>query len=192
MSMFSIGNLKAHGPDGFPAKFYHDNWSICSSNIYSTVKDCFTTACLHDNLNNTLIALVLKVTNATVMSQFRPISLCNTLYKVILKKLVNKLKPIMSKIVSLTQVNYVPGRQIVDNIIIAQEVLHKFRTSKSKNGFIAWKIDLSKAYDNLQWHFLKDVLWEASIRGKVLELLMQCITTVKYQAILNGERTGSV
>lgn len=98
----------------------------------------------------------------------------------------------MSKIVSPTQVNYVPGRQIVDNIIIAHEVWNKFKTSKGKNGFIAWKIDLSKAYDRLQWHFIKDVLWEARIRGKVLKLLMQCIIIVKYQAIFNGERTGSI
>lgn len=58
MSMFSIGSLKALGPDGFLAKFYHDNWSLCSSDIYSMVKYCFTTACLPDRLNNTLIALV--------------------------------------------------------------------------------------------------------------------------------------
>lgn len=79
----------------------------------------------------------------------------------------------------------------MDNIIIAQELLHKFRNSKGKKGFIAWKIDLSKAYDRLQWHFIKDVLREAGLRGRVLELLMQCMTPVKYQAIINGEVTES-
>ncbi|KAI5318919.1 hypothetical protein L3X38_038627 [Prunus dulcis] len=89
----------------------------------------------------------------------------------------------MSKIVSPTQVNYVPGRQIVDNIIIAHEVLHKFKTSKGKNGFIAWKIDLSKAYDRLQWHFIKDVLWEARIREKLSHIINGAIIAKKWKPI---------
>ncbi|KAI5334345.1 hypothetical protein L3X38_024478 [Prunus dulcis] len=81
------------------------------------------------------------------------------------------------------------AQQIVDNIIVAQEVLHKFRNSKGKKGFITWKIDLSKAYDRLHWDFIYDVLWEIGIRGKLLVLIMQCIKSVRYQAILNGELT---
>ncbi|BBH04509.1 transposable element gene [Prunus dulcis] len=96
----------------------------------------------------------------------------------------------MQKIVSPAQASFIPGRQIVDNIIVAQEVLHKFRNSKGKKGFIAWKIDLSKAYDRINWDFIYDVLWEIGIRGKLLVLIMQCIKSVRYQAILNGELTG--
>ncbi|CAN6719122.1 unnamed protein product [Malus baccata var. baccata] len=85
-----------------------------------------------------------------------------------------------------TQVSFVPGRQIIDNVIVAQVILHKYRNTKGKKGFIAWKIDLSKAYDRLQWSFIRDVLWEIGLRRKILELIMQCVTTVKYQAIVNG------
>ncbi|XP_016652264.1 PREDICTED: uncharacterized protein LOC107881841 [Prunus mume] len=68
LSLFSIGGLKAPGPDGFPAKFFHDHWTLCSSDICDLVKDCFTSSSLPDNLNNTLIALVPKVPNALAMS----------------------------------------------------------------------------------------------------------------------------
>lgn len=82
-SLFSIGGLKAPGPDGIPAKKFQTHWSTCKDDIIQLVKDCFTTSELPSNLNNTLIALIPKVTSPLLMKQMRPISLCNTLYKVI-------------------------------------------------------------------------------------------------------------
>ncbi|XP_008231741.1 PREDICTED: uncharacterized protein LOC103330914 [Prunus mume] len=128
-SLFAIGGLKTPGPDG---------------------------ASLPEHLNDTLIALVPKVERPLNMAQLRPISLCNTLYKVVSKILVSRLRPIMSKIVRPTQVSFVPGRHIVDNIVIAQEMLHKFKVAKGQKGFIAWKIDLSTPYDRLSWSFIKE------------------------------------
>ncbi|CAL8174658.1 unnamed protein product [Prunus armeniaca] len=190
-SVFAIGRFKTPGPDGFPALFYQDYWGVCSDDIISFVQDCFNTASLPDHLNETLISLVPKVERPMCMNQLRPISLCNTLYKVVSKILVARLRPCMTKLVSPSQVSFVPGRQITDNIIVAQEVLHKFKSAKGKKGFIAWKIDLSKACDLMQWPFIREVLWEAGIKGSILELLMQCITSVQYKAILNGELTDS-
>ncbi|CAL2255075.1 unnamed protein product [Prunus armeniaca] len=190
-SVFAIGRLKTPGPDGFPTLFYQDYWGFCSDDIISFVQDCFNTASLPDHLNETLISLVPKVERPMCMNQLRPISLYNTLYKVVSKILVARLRPCMTKLVSPSQVSFVLGRQITDNIIVAQEVLHKFKSAKGKKGFIAWKIDLSKAYDRMQWPFIREVLWEAGIKGSILELLMQCITSVRYKAILNGELTDS-
>ncbi|KAI5351228.1 hypothetical protein L3X38_004119 [Prunus dulcis] len=191
-SLFAIGGLKTPGPDGFPALFFYQNyWDLCSKDILSLVKDCFGKASLPEHLNDTLIALVPKVERPLNMAQLRPISLCNTLYKVISKILVSRLRPIMTKIVSPTQVSFVPGRHIVDNIVIAQEMLHKFKVAKGQKGFIAWKIDLSKAYDRLSWSFIREVLCEIGIEGRrTLELIMHCISSVRYKAILNGELTA--
>ncbi|BFG15830.1 hypothetical protein CerSpe_021040 [Prunus speciosa] len=135
-SVFAIGRLKTPGPYGFPAKFYQDYWGVCSDDIISFVQDCFNTASLPDNLNETLIALVPKVERPMFMNQLRPISLCNTLYKVVSKILVARLRSCMTKLVSPSQVSFFPGRQITDNIIVAQEVLHKFKSAKGKKGFI--------------------------------------------------------
>lgn len=98
-----------------------------------------------------------------------------------------RLRPYVVKLVSLNQVSFVPRRQIVDNIVVSQEMLHKFKTSKGKKDFIAWKIDLSKAYGRLSWSFIEEVLWEIGIRGRILELQMHCISSVSYKVILNGE-----
>ncbi|XP_021833608.1 uncharacterized protein LOC110773399 [Prunus avium] len=190
-SLFSIGGLKTPGPDGFPAIFYQRFWDLCSIDLITLIRNCFQTATLPEHLNETLIALIPKVDIPVYMTQLRPISLCNTIYKVISKILVARLRPCMANLISPNQVSFVPGRQITDNIIVAQEMLHKFKNSKGKKGFIAWKIDLSKAYDRLNWDFIKNVLWEVGIRGRILELLMHCITSVKYQVILNGEVTSA-
>ncbi|KAL5832772.1 hypothetical protein ACOSQ3_016446 [Xanthoceras sorbifolium] len=59
--------------------------------------------------------------------------------------------------------------------------------AKGKKGFIAWKIDLMKAYDKLQWGFIREVLTEIGIEGKMLELIMLCVISVEYKVVLNGE-----
>ncbi|KAI5350805.1 hypothetical protein L3X38_003696 [Prunus dulcis] len=90
-SMFAIGGLKTPGPDGFPALFYQKCWGMCSADIIALVKDCVLTASLPESINETLIALVPKVERPVSMSQLCPISLCNTIYKVISKILVARL-----------------------------------------------------------------------------------------------------
>ena len=124
--LFQIGGLKAPGPDGFPATFFHKYWDICKEDVINLVTKCFTKGCIPDHINQTYISLIPKVPNVTSMSQLRPISLCNTVYKVISKMIVQRLRNLLPKVVSPNQVAFVPSRQIQDNIIIAQEVLHRF------------------------------------------------------------------
>lgn len=70
------------------------------------------------------------------MSQFQPISLYNTSYKVISKIIVKRLRPLVGKLISLNQASFIPVRQIIDNVAIVQEVLHFFHKSKSRKGFV--------------------------------------------------------
>ncbi|KAK3218140.1 hypothetical protein Dsin_012110 [Dipteronia sinensis] len=140
-------------------------------------------------LNQTLISLVPKVPSPLDMTQLRPISFCNTIYKVISKIIVQRLMNLLPKLVSPNQVAFVLGRHIQDNIVVAQEVLHKFRVMKGKKGFIAWKIDLAKAYDKLQWHFIQSVITKAGLGNLIVDLIMLCVTTVQYRIVMNGELT---
>jgi hypothetical protein len=144
-ALFAIGPTKAPGPDGFPALFFHKCWTICKDDITKRVLQCFTSGEIPDHLNETLITLVPtlpSIYGAAQTYQFFQ----NLIYKVISKIIVSRLRPLMSQLVSPNQVSFVPGRQITDNIFIAQEVLHRYRRSKGKMGYIAWKVDLSKAY----------------------------------------------
>ncbi|KAK3211447.1 hypothetical protein Dsin_016153 [Dipteronia sinensis] len=143
------------------------------------------------DLNHTLISLIPKVPNPTNMTHFRPISLCITTYKVISKTLVQRLRVLHLDLVSPNQVAFMLGRQIQDNIVAAQEVLHKFKNARGKMGYIAWKIDLGKAYDKLQWGFIKQVLEEVGIEGKLNNLIMSYILNARYKVALNGKMSNS-
>ncbi|XP_021812414.1 uncharacterized protein LOC110755503 [Prunus avium] len=188
-SLFNIGHLKAPGIDGFPSSFYQNQWSLCAKDIGDLVCKVFQEGILLERLNETLITLVPKLDSPQTMAQFRPISLCCTLYKVISKIIVARLRPFMGRWISPHQVSFVTGRQIIDNIVIVQELMHKFQASKGRKGFFAWKIDLSKAYDRLNWQFVEQVLYELALPPQFIKLSMACVSTVKYKVCINGELT---
>ncbi|XP_062021276.1 uncharacterized protein LOC133737799 [Rosa rugosa] len=190
-AMFSIGGLKAPGFDGFPALFYQKFWSLYNAEIFSIVQVAFSSCEIPAGLNHTIISLIPKVPGPQSMVQFRPISLCSTIYKVISKIIVARIRPLMQNLISPNQVSYVPGRQISDNIMIAQELLFKFKKSSGYKGFFAWKVDLSKAYDRLSWSFIESVLHEACFPPSLVKLIMSCISSTSFQICFNGELTDS-
>lgn len=102
-------------------------------------------------MNSSYIALIPKSTNPVSVMDFRPISLCNVLYKLILKVLANRLKKVLPIIISPNQSAFILGRLITDNILAAYETLHMMHTRMfGKKGYMAIKLDMSKAYDRVE------------------------------------------
>jgi hypothetical protein len=112
----------------------------------------------HD-LNLTYIALIPKIKNPECEADFRPISLCNILYKLISKVLANRLKKILPLVISPSQSAFILGRLITDNIFAAYETLHTMHTwMRGKKGFMEITLNMSKAYDRVEWNFLEAVM----------------------------------
>ncbi|KAL6138042.1 hypothetical protein ACLB2K_063330 [Fragaria x ananassa] len=190
-ALFRIGKFKAPGVDGFPALFFQRHWNLCAAEIISVVTQAFSSGSVPPSLNHTLITLVPKFPSPQDMQFFRPISLCCTVYKIISKIFVDRVRPLLRKWISPNQVSFVPGRHISDNIMIAQELLHKCKNSKGVKGFMAWKVDLSKAYDKLNWNFIEQVLNEVKLPTNFVKIIMSCVSTASYQIIVNGELSNS-
>ncbi|OMP01255.1 reverse transcriptase [Corchorus capsularis] len=109
--------------------------------------NAFSSGAFNEHLSRTLLVLIPKVANPEYTKQFRPISLCTVTYKLITKVLVNRLRPHLATLVAPFQSSFIPKRQAADDIFIAQEMIHSIKKTKSKNGLMAIKIDLEKAYD---------------------------------------------
>ncbi|PNX94787.1 hypothetical protein L195_g017967 [Trifolium pratense] len=148
-AIFDMSPWKAPGPDGFPAGFYQNGWSEIRNSAFEFVKSVWHNPVNVASVNFTDICLIPKVDKPEFVSQFRPISLCNVSYKIITKVIVNRLKYIIHQVVSPFQTGFVPGRNITENIVIAQEMLHSMTKMRSRVGFFVIKVDLSKAYDRL-------------------------------------------
>ena len=127
--------------------------------MVSAVLEFLNSGYMPPPLNHTFIVLILKIKNPIKVSDFRPISLCNVIYKIIAKVLANRLKQILPQIISPTQNAFVPRRLITDNVLVAYEVLHAMQgRKKGKTGALSLKLDVSKAYDRVEWDFLKRVM----------------------------------
>lgn len=186
-ALFQIGPIKAPGPDGFPARFFQRNWDTLKGEIMAAVRKFFADCAMPDEVNNTSIVLIPKVKQPENLKEFRPISLCNVIYKVISKCLVNRLRPLLSDIISSTQSAFIPERMITDNVLIAFESIHAIQRNNSPdNSFCAYKLDLSKAYDRVDWDFLERALLKVGFCRQWVDWIMECVTTVKFSVNFNG------
>ncbi|CAH9130191.1 unnamed protein product, partial [Cuscuta epithymum] len=150
---------KSPGPDGMSPGFYQHFWDVVGPDVVACCQRMFNSGLIPDGLNHTNIILIPKKDRPETIADWRPISLCNVLFKIFSKVLANRLKPILGYLISHTQSAFVPGRSIVDNIMIAFEAHYYLqRKRQGIDGYVALKLDMSKAYDKVEWNFLEAML----------------------------------
>lgn len=130
-----------------------------------------------------------KVEGPTRMSQFRPISCCNVIYKCISKLIASRLKRVVASIVSLNQSAFIPKRSIGDNIMLAQAVCRDYHLSKGPARCLI-KLDIHKAFDSLNWRFMKNTLIRLGFPTRFIDWIMKCITSGMYSVKVNGSLEG--
>ncbi|GJX07043.1 RNA-directed DNA polymerase, eukaryota, reverse transcriptase zinc-binding domain protein [Tanacetum coccineum] len=188
-SMFSIKDDKVAGPDGFTSKFFKKAWSIVGPDVCRAVREFFTSGKLLGELNTNLISLVPKLKTPRKLSDYRPIACCNVVYKCISKVLTNRLKEGLDGLVDVNQCAFIPGRHISDNILITQELMfgYSWKVGARKCAF---KVDIKKAYDTVNWEFLRAVLVQFGIHDTMINWIMVCLTTASFSLYVNGEIHG--
>lgn len=188
-ALFSIGDLKAPSPDGLHAVFYKRFWELLGEDLVKEVLEAVNNKLVPSGWNDTTIVLIPKVNCPDKVTQFRPISLCNVVYKSILKMLADRLKGILPEIIGQQQSAFIPGRLITDNILVAYECVHSIKKKQGKKGTCAIKLDMHKAYDRVEWPFLKRMMEKMGFEGEWIDMIMACVSSVRYNVRFNSMET---
>lgn len=178
---------KSPGPDGWTIEFYIAFFDILGHDLLNIVEASRRRGRISSAIKSTFIALIPKTDAPSSFDDFRPISLCNCLYKIIAKIIANRLKPILSLHISSEKFSFLHHRQIHEAIATAQELIHTLQIKKQKGMIL--KIDLSKAFNRVNWLYLRLLLTHLGFPYEFIKWTMSCITDVSYSVLLNGEAT---
>ncbi|PKU60940.1 Putative ribonuclease H protein [Dendrobium catenatum] len=192
LAVKSMGKNRAPGRDGVTASFFKSFWDIVGVQVILACLEFFSSGRMEPEWKDTVVVLLPKGNNADHPSKFRPISLCQTIYKVIAKILVNRIKGILPSIVSEEQAAFVPGRSISDHCLLGQEIMNMFKVSKSAKGWLALKVDMEQAYDKMNWHTLEVVLMKMGFPQRFRSWVMSCVTVPRFTILVNGTLTEGI
>ncbi|CAN6282264.1 unnamed protein product [Urochloa humidicola] len=189
-----LKNMKrdaAPGPDGFNVAFYRAAWQWIGDDVTTLVRNFYTSGTLLPEINKTFIVLIPKKNSPVIPEDFRPISLCNVIYKVISKSLADRIKPFLPNKIHMSQSAFIPGRHISSNIITAQEITHSFGLSSWKEKGFLLKIDLAKAFDRIEWSFIAQAMLNMGISLNIVKLVYACISSPDFSVLINGQPSSS-
>ncbi|KAI0498690.1 hypothetical protein KFK09_019586 [Dendrobium nobile] len=187
--LFNMNVDSVAGPDGYTTKLFQSTWSIIASDVFQAVKNFFNGSPIPKFFTSTTVVLIPKNPVVNSWNDFRPISLCNVFYKLISKLLANRLSILLPKIISPFQMGFVKGRSIADNILLAQELCQDLDI-KVRGGNMVMKLDIAKAYDNINWSFLYKILSLFGFDSNFINLINACIESPFYSIIVNGKTHG--
>jgi hypothetical protein len=158
--VWDCDSYKCPGPDGVNLGFIKDFWEDMKVELLCYVFDFHHNGKLMNGINSTFITLTPKKESPQTMNDYRPISLVESLYKVLAKLLANRLKCIIGSVISDTHNAFVQGRQILDGILVANEVVDEAK--KLNRRLLLFKVDFEKAYYYVAWNYLDDVMSKIS------------------------------
>jgi hypothetical protein len=172
------------GPDGFTINFFHACWDMLKLDVLDIVEESCNRQWVLPALNATFLTLIPKEENVAVPSKYRPISLCNVIYKIITKVIANRLKPLLPLLISPEKTGYVEGRQILDGIILSHEVIHSLKSTKTPGMLL--KLDLSKAFDRLSWEYIEKTLLAFGFSQDWVRWILSLLSSTLFLVLFNG------
>ncbi|XP_038980099.1 uncharacterized protein LOC120110150 [Phoenix dactylifera] len=185
-AVWALAADKAPGPDGFPPFFFRRYWGIIRLAVVEAIQCFFAQAAMPEDWKATFITLIPKCQNAAEPCHFRPISLCTTLYKVVARIMVGRMKPLLSGIISQEQGAFVAGRNISHNIMLAQEMMWDLRRASKRHSLMAVKLDMERAYDRIRWSFLQQALEAYGFPRQWIDWVMGCVRGPQFSILVNG------
>jgi hypothetical protein len=175
---------------GLNAAFYKAFWNWSKQDVHRLVSDFYANASLQTNLNQTFITLIPKKPNPVIPLDFRPIGLCNVIYKIVAKSLADRIQPHLPTYISQTQSTFISGRHISSNVILTKEIIHSFTLKSWTSQAFLIKIGLAKAFDRLEWSFITQALTRLGFNSHFINLIFTCISTSSLSILVNQQPTS--
>ena len=158
-ALFQMHPSNSPRPDGMPPFFFQKYWHIVGQDVTTVVLSVLNFGHMLHKMKFTHIVLISKNNELKNMSDYRRISLGNVISRIVSKVVANRLKYVLPMVISDAQSAFVPNRLITDNTTVAYELLHRMRNRrKGRMGQKTVKLDISKAYDRVEWGFLRQIM----------------------------------
>ncbi|XP_049368158.1 uncharacterized protein LOC125833012 [Solanum verrucosum] len=187
--VMSMNPHSAPGPDGIRGNFYQSCWDIIKEDLLAAVQSFFTGHIMPKFMTHACLVLLPKVDHPNKLNEFRPISLSNFSNKIISKILSTRLAPILPSLISENQSGFVRGRNISENIMLAQEIIHGIKKPKEGDNVVI-KLDMAKAYDRVSWSYTCLVLRKMGFGELFIDRVWRIMSNNWYSVIINGKRHG--
>lgn len=178
-------SLRSHGID---FEFIKEFWGDIKQDFMIFLSKFHRNGILAKGMNYTFVGLIPKVENPQRLGGFRPISVVGCLYKVLANVVVNRLRKVIGSIISKSQLAFVKGRQIFDEILIVNEIVDD--AHKSKKELLMFKFDFEKAYDSMDWNYLEAVMRLMNFLTLWRKWIMECVTLATSMALVNESPTN--
>lgn len=160
-----------------------------SLQVVNLCQKVFFTSTMPPKVNRTLMCLIPECQNATMLKNFIPIGLCNTIYNFVAKIKVTRIKPLLHNIIGPTYASFLSNMRGADNAIVVQEYITHFPNMKGKNANMILKIDLEKAFDRLKWSSIRDSLLFFKFPPNLTNLILSCISYNSISIMVNKSQT---
>lgn len=154
------------------------------ADLLALAEESQSTGILSGSINTAFIALIIKKANPRSFPDYRPISLCNVVYKLVAKLIANEIKQILSEHITPEQFGFIATRQIQDAVAVIQECLHSIKTRKLEACLM--QIDFIKAYDRVDWEFLGLNLHKVGFACRRIDWIMACLKSANLAILING------
>ena len=188
--IFQLNKEKTPSPNGFTITVYQECWDVIKEDLMRVFLQFHTNQIINQSTNATFITLVAKKNQTFKISDFRPISLVTNLYKIIVKVLSRHLRIVLYETIFGSLRAFVEGRQILDDVLIANEMVDEKRRSGEKG--VVFKIDFEKAYDHMDWGLLDHVLDKKGFSPKWRSWKRDCLSSTSFAILVNGNAKGWV
>jgi len=183
-AIWECESFKSPGSDGINFGFIKDFWHELKDDFMRFLVEFHRNGRLTKGINSTFIALIPKVDSPQRIADFRPISLVGCMYKVLAKVLANRLRSIIGLLVSDTQSTFGHGKQILDGILVANEVVDEAK--RMNKDLLLFKVDFKKAYDSIDLNYLNDVMLSMNFPTLWRKWIIECKGTATASVLVNG------